>query len=117
MDLSIINLGVGLVLLMGVNIFLGSIDSIFTKSFDWKKFKLGLLKSFSVIVCAFIMYIVGWLNPNVVAINIDGQAITLLMAIYMVIMTAFVTYAKQCIDKLSKLLLGGKTVEEVKNGK
>jgi hypothetical protein len=117
MDLSVINLGIGLLGLMVINIFLGSIDSIFSKSFDWVKFKLGLLKSFAVAMCTLGLYGVGWLNPDVVAMNVDGQAITLLMAIYMLIMTAFISYAKQCIDKLSKILLGGKTIEEVKSGK
>lgn len=117
MGLSVINLGIGLVLLMGINIVLGSIDSIFTKSFDKKKFGQGLLKSLVVALCAVGLYGIGYLNPNVIAVNVDGQSVNLLTATYLVIMSAFVLYAKQCIDKLSKLLLGGKTVEEVKNGK
>ena len=46
MDLSIINLGIGLVLVMCINIILGSINSIFEKAFDKKKFSKGLLKNF-----------------------------------------------------------------------
>ena len=117
MDLSVINLGIGLVLLMSINIILGSIDSIFTKSFDKAKFKQGLLKSFVIALCTVGLYGIGYLNPNVIAVNVDGQAVNLLTATYLVIMSAFVLYAKQCIEKLSKLLLGGKTVDEVNKTK
>lgn len=114
MDLSIINLGIGLILLMCINIILGSIDSIFKQSFDKKKFNQGLLKSFIIALCTIGMYFVGYLNPNVIAMNVNGQDVNLLTAIYILIMSGFVLYAKQCIEKLSKIILGGKTLDEIK---
>lgn len=114
MGLSIINLGIGLVLLMCINIILGSIDSIFKQSFDKKKFTQGLLKNFIIALCAVGIYGVGYLNPNVIAMNVNGQDVNLLTAIYMLLMTGFVLYAKQCVEKLSKIILGGKSLLEEK---
>ena len=114
MGLSVINLGIGLVLLMCINIVLGSIDSIFKQSFDKKKFTQGLLKSFIIALCTMGIYGVGYLNPDVIAMNINGQDVNLLTTIYILIMSGFVLYAKQCVEKLSKIILGEKALEDTK---
>lgn len=114
MDLTIINLGIGLVGLMTINIILGSIDSLFYKSFD--KFKLwkGILKSGVVTFCAIGIYGIGYINPTVIVLDIDGQSVNLLTAVALIVMSAFIFYGKQCVDKLSKIIIGEKSVDELK---
>ena len=114
MDLTIINLGIGLIGLMSINIILGSIDSLFNKSFDKIRLWKGVLKSIVVTLCAMGIYGIGYINPSVIALDIDGQAVNLLTAVSLVVMGAFIFYGKQCIDKLSKIIIGGKSVDELK---
>ena len=63
-------------------------------------------------LCFIVTYLVGWLNPAVVAISINGQAVNLLTAVYLVIMAGFLFYAYEVIGKLAGFIKGKLKVGE-----
>lgn len=106
MTIDALWLGLGLLTLIAINIVLGSIDALLSGSFDRGKFFRGVIKGFIVALCFAATYMVGWLTPNVLAISINGQAVNLLTAVYLVIMAGFLFYAKEVILKLAFFVNG-----------
>lgn len=99
-------LGIGLLVLIAVNIILGSVDAIITGGFDRDKLRRGVLKGAIVALCFAATYLVGWLNPDVMAVTINGQSVNLLTAVYLIIMAGFLFYAKEVIVKLAAFVNG-----------
>lgn len=114
MNIDIISLSVGLAILIIVNIVLGSVNALFERSFDWAQFRRGLGKGFVVSMCFLLVYGVGWLNPDVVAVSIDGTDVNLLTAVHMILMAGFLVYAKEVCVKLGTLIKGSTKVESIK---
>ena len=106
-------LGLGLLVLIAVNIILGSIDALLTKSWDKGKFLRGIIKGAIVALCFAAAYLVGWANPDVLAVTINGQSVNLLTAIYVVIMAGFLFYAKEVLMKLATFVNGKLDVGEL----
>ena len=48
-----------------------------------------------VALCFAATYFVGWANPDVLAVSINGQSVNLLTAVYITIMAGFLFYAKE----------------------
>lgn len=113
MTINVLFLGLGLLLLIASNIVLGSIDAMFTKAFDPTKFKHGIIKGGIVALCFAVTYAVGWMNPDVLAVTINGQSVNLLTAVYLVIMAGFLFYAKEVIVKLTAFVNGKLDVGEL----
>ena len=101
MTTSIIHLAVGLVLLVAVNIVLGSLNALFDGSFDKVKLRNGTI----VAACFIAFYMAGWLNPDIIAIDVDGQTVNLMTASNLALLTAYVLYAKDVFVKLKNLIL------------
>ena len=95
MTTSIIHLAVGLVLLVAVNIVLGSLNALFD----------GTIKGIIVAACFIAFYMAGWLNPDIIAIDVDGQTVNLMTASNLALLTAYVLYAKDVFVKLKNLIL------------
>ena len=92
-------------------------DAWLSGEFDRPKLRRGVTKGAIVAVCFAITYLVGWLNPEVVAISINGQAVNLLTAVYLVIMAGFLFYAYEVIGKLAGFVRGKlKTGEHTLDG-
>ena len=91
MTTSIIHLAVGLVLLVAVNIVLGG--------------RNGIIKGIIVAACFIAFYMAGWLNPDIIAIDVDGQTVNLMTASNLALLTAYVLYAKDVFVKLKNLIL------------
>lgn len=102
--MEIIRLSIGMILLIVVNILLGSINALFTKSFSREKLIEGMLKAMVFIVCIFVTYYVGWLNPNIASITINGMKVDVLTALHMAMLAGYGHYAKQVIEKVFILL-------------
>lgn len=113
MTIDALLLGIGLLLLIVVNIVLGSIDALLSEAFDFEKFKRGVIKGGVVAICFAITYLVGWLCPNVLAVYINGQSVNLLTAVYLVIMAGFLFYAKEVVLKLALFVNGKISVGEL----
>lgn len=105
MTTSIIHLAVGLVLLVAVNIVLGSLNALFDGSFDKVKLRNGTIKGIIVAACFIAFYMAGWLNPDIIAIDVDGQTVNLMTASNLALLTAYVLYAKDVFVKLKNLIL------------
>lgn len=105
MTTSIIHLAVGLVLLVAVNIVLGSLNALFDGRFDKVKLRNGTIKGIIVAACFIAFYMAGWLNPDIIAIDVDGQTVNLMTASNLALLTAYVLYAKDVFVKLKNLIL------------
>ncbi len=106
MTINALRLGLGLLALIAVNIILGSIDAFLDKSFDRGKFLRGIIKGAIVAACFAVTYLIGWLNPDVLAVTINGEAVNLLTAVTLVVMAGFLFYAKEVIIKLAVFVHG-----------
>ena len=103
MTTSIIHLAVGLVLLVAVNIVLGSLNALFDGSFDKVKLRNGIIKGIIVAACFIAFYMAGYLNPDI--IEVDEQTVNLMTASNLALLTAYVLYAKDVFVKLKNLIL------------
>ena len=95
MEQTIIRLAIGLVLLVAVNVVLGSLNALFN----------GVIKGIIIAACFVAFYVAGRLNPDIVAIDIDGETVNVATAANLAMVTAYVLYAKDVFSKLSKLVL------------
>lgn len=103
-DQAFLNLAIGLLILIGVNIVLGSINAIFEKAFDFGKFFKGIGKGVVITGCFIAVYYAGAINPDIIAVNVNGQELTILAAIYATVLLGYYFYAKQVIEKLATLI-------------
>lgn len=103
-DMQTLYTGIALIIFMTVNIVLGSLGSLFTQTFNNKILLQGIIKALIVIVCIMLIYIAGLLTVDIAAINISGQEVNVLTAIYMLIVYAFYHYVKEVINKLKNML-------------
>lgn len=101
MEQTIIRLAIGLVLLVAVNVVLGSLNALFDGTFDRIKCRNGVI----IAACFVAFYVAGRLNPDIVAIDIDGETVNVATAANLAMVTAYVLYAKDVFSKLSKLVL------------
>lgn len=100
-DIELIDITIGLIFLIIANIGLGASEAkILFDNFDWKKLRQGILKAIIIIVSSYLMYIAGKLNPDIIAINIEGQELNLMMAIHIILIGGFIYYGNECINKL-----------------
>lgn len=105
MTASVIHLAIGLVLLVAVNIMLGSMSALFDGTFDKVKLRNGIIKGIIVAACFIAFYMAGWLNPGIIAIDVDGQTVNLMTASNLALLTAYVLYAKDVFVKLKNMIL------------
>lgn len=113
MTIDAFRLGLGLLTLIAVNIILGSIDALLSGRFDPGKCRRGIIKGIIVALCFASTYLVGWINPDVLAVTINGQSVNLLTAVYLVIMAGFLFYAKEVIMKLASFVYGKLAIGEL----
>ncbi len=103
LDFQMLYLGLGLLGLVLINILLGSIDGFLQKQFDKVKLINGIIKG-SIVTVSFIgVYLIGNLVPDI-TIEINGQEMTLLMAINVIILGGFAYYAKEVLTKLASFI-------------
>ncbi len=105
LDMTIIRLAAGLVLLIAANIALGSINAIIAGDWDKAKFRNGCIKSAVVAVALIAVYFAGYLNPDLMVVEVDGQTVNLMTAVSLVMLAAFTAYAVDVIGKLKDMLL------------
>lgn len=104
LDMTIIRLAAGLVLLIAANIALGSINAIIAGKWDRAKFRNGCIKSAVVAMALIAVYFAGYLNPNLMVVEVDGQTVNLMTAVSLSILAAFTVYAIDVLKKLKDML-------------
>jgi len=112
-EMEIICLGLGLMILIAVNIVLGSLSAIFQNEFCPQKLKQGIIKAGIVAICFAATYLVGYLNPNIVAVEVNGVQVSVKTGIDLVVLVGYYHYAKQVIEKLTEIIKGNMFVSEV----
>ena len=103
-DLQTAYTGLALIIFMAVNIVLGSLNSLFTQTFNQKILVQGIIKALIVIVCIMLIYVAGLLTVDLAVININGQEVNVLTAIYILIVYAFYHYVREVVIKLQDML-------------
>ena len=96
LDMTIIRLAAGLVLLIAANIALGSINAIIAGDWDKAKFRNGCIK--------IAVYFAGYLNPDLMVVEVDGQTVNLMTAVSLAMLAAFTAYAVDVLKKLKDML-------------
>ena len=104
LDMTINRLAAGLVLLIAANIALGSINAIIAGKWDRAKFRNGCIKSAVVAMALIAVYFAGYLNPNLMVVEVDGQTVNLMTAVSLSILSAFTVYAIDVLKKLKDML-------------
>lgn len=100
-DAQLFILGGSLLTLILINILLGSINAIIQKEYDGVKLRQGFLKGIIVCISFVGCYFVGLLNPDLLVLNIEGQEITLLTGINIILVGGYVFYGKDILEKLA----------------
>ena len=113
LDQNTIYLGISLLILICINIVLGSVNGIFQQQFDKVKFGRGITKGLVVSLCFYLILIVGRLNPNILVINVDGNEVNLGNATYLLMLSGYLFYGKECLGKLSSFVSGKYKIDEV----
>jgi hypothetical protein len=104
LDMTAIRLAAGLILVILANIALGSTSAIIEGDWDKVKFRNGCIKGGVVAVALIAVYFAGYLNPNLMVVDIDGQTVNLMTAVSLVMLAAFTAYAVDVIKKLKDML-------------
>jgi len=104
--MSTLYLAIGLIILIIVNIVLGSLSAMFVGDFDWKRFRTGVYKGGIIFLCLALIYLAGFLNQDVIAFEVSGQAVNLMQAVYLIVFTGYVYYGKNDVEKLYKMFTG-----------
>ena len=105
LDTAIVRLAIGLVMLVAVNVVLGSLHALFDGTFDKVKLRNGVIKGAIIAACFIAFYTAGRLNPDIVAIELEGETVNVATAANLSMVTAYVLYAKDVFMKLSTLVL------------
>lgn len=114
-DISSVKAGIGLLTLIVVNIVLGALKAKIQNEFDWKTMLNGVVKGIIICLCVVVVYFVGLLNYDIMAVSIGGIEMNLAVAVTTMIMASFVWYAYQVVQKIAVLLnLGDSFVDDKK---
>lgn len=101
---EIVNVSIGLALLMVANIILGSYSAWANGKFNKEKMSKGLKKSFFILVAFVLIYTAGWLNQDILVMPVGDIEVNVMVAIYLGIVGAYVSYAKQVTLKAIELI-------------
>ena len=104
LDMASIRLAVGLVLLIATNIALGSINAIIACEWDLVKFRNGCIKGGVIALALIAVYFAGYLNPDLMVVEVDGQTVNLMTAVSLAMLAAFTAYAVDVLKKLKDML-------------
>ena len=104
LDMTTIRLAAGLILVILANISLGSTGAIIEGDWDKVKFRNGCIKGGVISVALIAVYFAGYLNPDLMVVDIDGQTVNLMTAVSLVMLAAFTAYAVDVIKKLKDML-------------
>jgi len=111
-DTKTLYTAVALLILMVVNIILGSLNAIAERNFDKKVLLQGIIKAITIIVCFILVYAAGLLTFDLAIININGEEVNTLTAIYLLIVYSFYYYGREVILKLKEKINSKVIIEE-----
>lgn len=108
---------IGLVSVMVANVLLGVTLAKLKKEFKKDKLLNGLVKYLGIIIGVLLMYLSGYLNPNIIVTNINGIEVNLMTAIEVLFVSGIVYYGMQDLIKLKNLLGLSNDITPIDNGR
>ena len=102
--MDIVMVGIGVALLAGANIILGGVIAGIEHRFDKLKFWKGVYKASLIVTSLCMVALAGYLNPNIMAVEIGEVEMNLLVATNTVLVIGFITYGGMVINKLLEAL-------------
>ena len=73
-------------------------------TWDIMKFRNGCIKGGVVAASLIAVYYAGWLNPDLLVIEAEGQTVNLMTAVHIALLAAFTAYAVDVLKKLKDML-------------
>lgn len=95
---------IGLVSVMLANVLLGVTLAKLKQEFKKEKLLSGLVKYLGIVLGVLLMYLTGYLNPDIVVANINGIKVNLMAGIEVLFISGIVYYGVQDLIKLKNLL-------------
>lgn len=95
---------IGLVSAMLANVLLGVTLAKLKQEFKKEKLLSGLVKYLGIVLGVLLMYLTGYLNPDIVVANINGIKVNLMAGIELLFISGIVFYGVQDLIKLKNLL-------------
>lgn len=95
---------IGLVSVMIANVLLGVTLAKLKQEFKKEKLLSGLVKYLGIILGVLLMYIAGYLNPDIVVANINNVEVNLMTGIEVLFISGIIYYGMQDLIKLKNLL-------------
>ena len=104
---------IGLVCVMGANIFLGSSLATLKKEWNKEKFVNGIFKAIFIVIGCVLMYICSYLNPDILIVNLDGSDLNLIDAMKVLFIAGIILYGCKDILKLKDILGVSTDIKEI----
>lgn len=95
---------IGLVSVMIANVLLGVTLAKLKQEFKKEKLLSGLVKYLGIFLGISLMYLAGYLNPDIIVANINNVEVNLLSSIEVLFISGIVYYGMQDLIKLKDLL-------------
>lgn len=95
---------IGLISVMLANMLLGVTLAKLKQEFKKEKLLSGLVKYLGIILGVLLMYIAGYLNPDIVVANINNVEVNLMTGIEVLFISGIIYYGMQDLIKLKNLL-------------
>lgn len=99
-----IKIVIGLISVMLANVLLGVTLAKLKQEFKKEKLLSGLVKYLGIVLCVLLMYLAGYLNPNIIVANINNVEVNLMTGIEVLFISGIVYYGMQDLIKLKNLL-------------
>lgn len=99
-----IKIVIGLISVMLANVLLGVTLAKLKQDFKKEKLLSGLVKYLGIILGVLLMYLAGYLNPNIIVANINNVEVNLMTGIEVLFISGIVYYGVQDLIKLKNLL-------------
>ena len=95
---------IGLISVMLANVLLGVTLAKLKQEFKKEKLLSGLVKYLGIVLGVLLMYLAGYLNPNIIVANINNVEVNLMTGIEVLFISGIVYYGMQDLIKLKNLL-------------
>ena len=99
-----IKIVIGLISVMLANVLLGVTLAKLKQEFKKEKLLSGLVKYLGIVLGVLLMYLAGYLNPNIIVANINNVEVNLMTGIEVLFISGIVYYGMQDLIKLKNLL-------------
>lgn len=108
---------IGLICVMLANVLLGVTLAKLKRQFKKEKLLNGLVKYLGIIIGVLLMYIAGYLNPNIIVANINSVEVNLMTGIEVLFMSGIIYYGMQDLIKLKNLLGLSNDISSIDEGR